>query len=588
MCRGFDAPPVVCYLMASEQSNEEQTESVERTATRDDGGWSRRTVLAATGAISFGTLTRLVEARAASAPDEFDAYRNAVAEAVESTEPVIDQGPYEPTWESLGDVDPIPEWYRDAKFGIFFHWGPYAVPAFGHEWYPRQMYNEGNWINEHHRETYGDPADAPYQDFVPEFTAEHFDAEEWAELFEQSGAKYAGPVTEHHDGWSLWDSEITPWNAGDTGPERDLAGELESAIHDKGLRFVTTFHHSYNLLGDDGYFSTAYENYPSVTEGYPDQVMYGNLPETLQLDTWLAKLSEVIQGYSPDFVWFDWGLPDIPDEYKQRFLAYYYNKASVEDRDVVVTNKRDALPTDVSVEDYELGRPRSIQDRAWNAEFKVADDGGWGYVEDRTFHSVERLVHTLIDAVSKNGQLLLSIGPRADGTIEDAERERLLAIGDWLDTHGDAIYGTRPWEAFGEGPTRLEEGGEFTGQIEYTPEDVRYTRSKDGQSVYTIVMGWPETETLVLEGMTVENPSDAPPRPPGHGGSPPGQGDPPTDTGPTEVTLMGHGSVDYGVDENGRLHIDVPDLSESERPGDVAVAFELEKFELTPTESAHR
>ncbi len=320
------------------------------------------------------------------------------------------------------------------------------------------MYNDGNWINEYHTETYGHPDEAPYQDFVPELTAEHFDAEEWAGLFEQAGAKFVGPVIEHHDGFSLWDSEITPWNAGDRGPQQDLAGEVESAIRDEQLRFVTTFHHSYNLIGEEGYFSTAYENYPSVTEGYPDRVMYGNLPDTLQMDTWLAKPVEVVQGYSPDFVWFDWGLPDIPDEYKQLFLAYYYNLAEHEDREVVVTNKRDVLPTDVSVEDYELGRPRSIQDRAWNAEFKVAEIGGWGFVENRELYSVEWLVHTLIDAVSKNGQMLLSIGPRADGTIEDAERERLLGIGEWLDTNGEAIYGTRPWRPSGKGRPGLRKG----------------------------------------------------------------------------------------------------------------------------------
>lgn len=297
--------------MPHQPRSQAPTASTEHPADRVR--WSRRTFLAATGAVSFGTLTTIGAAQSQTAPETYEGFQTAVAETLDAADPIIDGGPYDPDWESLDAVDPIPEWYRDAKFGIFFHWGPYAVLAFGHEWYPRQMYNVGNWINEYHTETYGDPADAPYQEFVPEFTAENFDAEEWASLFERAGARYAGPVIEHHDGFSLWDSDVTPWNAGDRGPETDLAGALESAIRDEDLRFVTTFHHSYNLVGADGYFSTVYENYPSVTEGYPDRIMYGNLPEDLQMDTWLAKLVEVLQGYGPDFVWFDWGLPDIPD-----------------------------------------------------------------------------------------------------------------------------------------------------------------------------------------------------------------------------------------------------------------------------------
>ena len=198
-------------------------------------------------------------------------------------------------------------------------------------------------------------------------------------------------------------------------------------------RFATrtsgsTFHHSYNFVGEDGYFSFAFENYESATEGYSDRVMYGDLPEQLQYDTWFAKFIEVIDGYQPDFVWFDWELPDIPDRYQQRFLAYYHNEAAEWDRDVVTTNKEDARAMDTSVADFELGRPRHMQEQAWNAEFKVADEGGWGYVEDRTFHSATHLVHVLIDAVSKNGQMLNSICPRVDGTIEQAERHPGRAI----------------------------------------------------------------------------------------------------------------------------------------------------------------
>ncbi|AHG01953.1 hypothetical protein HALLA_01250 (plasmid) [Halostagnicola larsenii XH-48] len=564
-----------------------------------------------------------------SAPDDFEAFEKRVDETVSNVRSVVDDGPFEPDWDSLANVTHVPEWFRDGKFGIFCHWGPYSAPAYAHEWYPRQMYNLDNSINDYHIETYGEPDSHPYQEFIPEFTAEAFDAAEWADLFDRAGAKYAGPVVEHHDGWSLWDSDVSPWNAVDTGPERNLTGELESAIRDRGMRFVTTFHHSYNLIGEDGYFSFAYENYESVTEGYPDRVMYGNLPEALQYDTWLAKLAEVISGYQPDFVWFDWGLPDIPEEYQQRFLAYYHNQATEWDRDVVTTNKHDVLPMDVSVADFELGRPREMQEQAWNAEFKVADEGGWGYVEDRTFHSATHLVHVLIDIVSKNGQLLLSIGPRVDGTIEQTERDRLIAIGEWLETNGDAIYETRPWDAFGEGPTRVEAGGEFIGDVEYGPEDVRYTRSKDGDTVYAIVMGWPGPGEFAFEGMEVCNPTNAPFTPPGHGGTPPGHGVPspehcagpseqsrkPTEHGdafrtdaetadtpddippkrgatppsnsPYAVRLLGHGPVPYYVSDDNHPTVVVPDVPESDRPSDIAIVVALEDIDLQPTEAAH-
>ena len=320
---------------------------------------------------------------------------------------------------------------------------------------------------------------------------------------------------------------------------------------------LSTFHHAYNLRGDEGYFSYAYDNYPSAMEGYPDRVMYANLPERLRHETWFAQFVEAVGRY--DLVWFDWGLHWMPEAYRRRFLAFHYNQAAAEDREVVVTNKDDSLSLDASVEDFEMGRPRTTREQAWTAELPVAETGGWGYVEDRTFYSAKFIIHTLVDIVSKSGTLLLSIGPRPDGTIERAERDRLLEIGAWLDVNGAAIYGTRPWAAFGEGPTRLEEGGDFVSDIEYTAEDVQYTRTEDGESVYAIVMGWPGEGTLTLSGTAVEDPSNAPSTPPGHGGSPPGRShddagehrERSTDDGhpgrggspgPGEVTLLGHGT----------------------------------------------
>ncbi|MCG8508093.1 MAG: alpha-L-fucosidase, partial [Rhodospirillales bacterium] len=257
-------------------------------------------------------------------------YATAVTKKVAEMEKGIAKGPYEPNWESLFKVDEAPEWFRDDKFGIYFHWGVYSVPAYGSEWYPRHMYERQNFV-EHHTKTYGDPGEYPYTKFVPKFKAEKFDANEWAELFKQAGARYAGPVAEHHDGFALWDSSVTPWNAVDTGPERDLTGELEEAIRERGMRFVATFHHARNSTWKKGekwtgHYDGVINSYPHLLEDPINAIIYGYMPREQFLDFWLAKTGEVIDQYEPDLIWFDSWLHEIPEPYLQKFLAYYYNR----------------------------------------------------------------------------------------------------------------------------------------------------------------------------------------------------------------------------------------------------------------------
>ena len=156
------------------------------------------------------------------------------------------EGPYKTNWESLKQHNPAPEWFRDGKLGIYFHWGVYCVPAFGSEWYPRHMHIKKHPDHKHHVETYGDPSEFGYHEFVPMFKAEHFDPDAWADLFMKAGAQFAGPVAEHHDGFAMWDSEFTPWNAMNMGPKRDITGELAKAIRARGMKFVATFHHARN------------------------------------------------------------------------------------------------------------------------------------------------------------------------------------------------------------------------------------------------------------------------------------------------------------------------------------------------------
>ena len=220
---------------------------------------------------------------------------------------------YESSWESLSKHEAAPEWFRDAKLGIYFHWGVYSVPAYGNEWYPRWMHFEGNRFYAHHLKNYGHPSEFGYHDFIPMFKAEHFDAEEWADLIQKAGARFAGPVAEHHDGFSMWDSEVTPWNVVDMGPKKDITGELAKALKKRDIKLITTFHHAKNLQRFDstetesrteGYELSHYPYFKGMPPASDDEklkYLYGNIPaDQWHEEVWFGKLKEVIDKYQPD------------------------------------------------------------------------------------------------------------------------------------------------------------------------------------------------------------------------------------------------------------------------------------------------
>jgi alpha-L-fucosidase len=417
-------------------------------------------------------------------------------------------GPYIAKWSSLKKHNAAPDWFRDAKFGIYFHWGVYSVPAFGSEWYPSRMHVKDRPEYKHHVETYGDPSKFGYHDFVPMFKAEKFDADEWAELFKQAGARFAGPVAEHHDGFAMWASRLTPWNVKDMGPRRDITGEIAKAIRKRGMRLVTTFHHARNNqhqverkgeLVWTGYYPRV-EGWATASEDPELRLLYGNIPREQFLELWKSKIIEVIDNYQPDIIWLESDLDMIPDKYVTEFLAHYFNKACEWGKEVVVTYKERGLPRDIGVEDFERGRENRLTEYAWLTDDTISlpESRTWGYTHDMKIRSTRYLLHVLIDIVSKNGQLLLNVSPKADGTIPDDQREVLLGVGGWLRKYGEAIYDTRPFVVFGEGPTRLKTGGEFAReQLQYKPEDIRFTTK--GNIVYAIQLGWPgaKHETLL-------------------------------------------------------------------------------------------
>ena len=406
---------------------------------------------------------------------------------------------YLPTWNSLKNWH-TPQWLRDGKFGIYTHWGIYAVPAQGPNatWYANSVYTDPDGPQrKHHEATYGPLDKFGYKDFIPMFTGEKFNADEWADLFRKAGARFAGPVAEHHDGFAMWDTKWDEYNAARMGPKRDVVGELAMAIKKNGMKFVTAFHHAENWF----YFPTWDKRYDSGDPKYSG--LYGPihekgaLPDKAFLDQWKGKIIEVIDKYDPDFIWFDFGLELITDSYKEDFLAYYYNNAVKHNKEVVVTYKNNDLPPGAGLLDLELGQEANLTYYEWITDTSIDDGQGWGFVKGLGFKSVDNLVDNLVDRVSKNGYLLLNVGPKADGSIPDEAKERLLGLGKWLDTNGEAIYNTTCWVLAGEGPTHLEKTTGFNEQndLVYTGEDFRFTVNKN--VLYATVLAWPGEKALI-------------------------------------------------------------------------------------------
>ncbi len=421
---------------------------------------------------------------------------------------------YEQSWESLAQHNEEPDWFQDAKLGIYFHWGIYSVPAFGNEWYPRWMHFEDKKEYKHHLEKYGHPSEFGYHDFVPMFKAEKFNAKEWADLFKKAGARFAGPVAEHHDGFSMWDSEVTPWDAMDKGPKRDITGELEEAIKENGMKFITTFHHARNNLyqNDEGKWTGHFngiikDSMQTILDDKENAIMYGYMPREEFNEMWFNKLKEVIDNYQPDIIWFDSWLDEIPEAYRQKFCAYYLNEAEKLGKEVVIVRKQDDLPLDFSVDDLEKSRKNKLAEKSWMTDETVST-GSWCFTDNLKIKPTADVLHVLIDIVSKNGVLLLNISPMADGTIPDDQKNVLTTMGEWLSKYGEAIYETRPWYTFGEGPTKEPEGHfsnhrEFL-KVKYSAKDVRYTTN--GNTVYATILGWPgNSAKVVLESFSKEN-----------------------------------------------------------------------------------
>lgn len=482
---------------------------------------------------------------------------------------------FEATSESLGRYQ-CPEWFRDAKLGIWAVWGPEAVPMQG-DWYARNMYLEGHPQNLWHVANYGHPSRFGFKDIIPLWQAGKWDPEALMALYKKAGAKYFCMIAMHHDNFDCWNSRFQRWNSVNMGPRRDIAGEWQSAAGKYGLRFGMTEHLAASWwfyssakgadkqgpqagIAYDGTDPKFSELYWSGNENPNGRYYLPNAPEAVKR-AWFDRVSDMIDRYHPDLVYSDSPLP-YPDDYGRKLLAHYYNDNMAHhggSLEAVYNCKQEALGR--WVRDLERGVMDAIHPEPWQTDTCV---GGWYYDEKvlgrHGYKSPATVIQMLCDIVSKNGNLLLNFPPRPDGTLDDDELKILAAMAAWIDVNGEAIYGTRPWKVYGEGPSRARKSGNFNeGGLKYTARDIRFTQSKDGQALYALALGWPEDKRLVIRSLA----------------SAAGK--------ISGVRLLGHAAaLDWQQTGDG-LVINLPE----QKPCDLAYAFKISAPELNPVAAVY-
>jgi alpha-L-fucosidase len=423
---------------------------------------------------------------------------------------------FEPTHESLIRYG-VPRWYEDAKFGIYMHWGPFSVPAYMTEWYPHYMYMEGSPIYRHHIKTWGPLDKFGYKNFIPMLTADKFDPDAFATLFKEAGARYVAAPAVHHDGFAMWDSRQIPFNAKAMGPKRDIVGEIIAAVRRAGLKAGVSTHYGRHWLYY--MFRPNYDDWDPKYEGlYGKRRGDNDPPRPEDAEHWKAVMTELIDNYQPDYIFVDGGVIDAEIKFHKPYfrkamyevVAHYYNRSRQWNKGVVLTYKRKFMQPDEAVEDFERAGEDHIRKTKWQSDDKVSITG-WCYVKDSGFWPVGLLIEHLLDIVSKNGNLLLSIGPKPDGTLREEEVHALHEIGKWLRVNGEAIYGSRPWRIFGEGGEVPYTAPDYTPRNPKTrkmrmgPDAARFTRQ--GDVLYATVFNWPQNGTFTIRSINTAQPA---------------------------------------------------------------------------------
>ena len=422
-------------------------------------------------------------------------------------DPPVAEGPFQPTMESLKGYK-CPEWFRDAKFGIWAHWGPQSVPMDG-DWYARGIYEQGSGHNKYHLEHYGHPSEFGYKDIIPLWKAEKWDPDRLMALYKKAGAKYFVSMGTHHDNFFLWKSALHRWNAVAMGPHRDVVGDWQKAAHKYGLKFGVSEHLAASFTwfqgshGSDKTGPKAGVPYDGANPKYQDLYHFPALPGDTGWNSndprwqkqWYQEIRELVDNYHPDLLYSDSAVP-FGNEVGRSMIAHYYNQSAAAHggSPQVIYNCKQASDGRW-VEDLERGIMGGIDPHPWQTDTSIGD---WFYNRNWKFRPVNWVIHTLVDNVSKNGNLLLNVVQRPDGSIDPEVETMLKELAQWNSIHGEAIFGSRPWQVYGEGTVRAK-GGSFNEDYTYSSQDIRFTTR--GGSLYALALGWPKDNQLVIRSL---------------------------------------------------------------------------------------
>ncbi len=437
---------------------------------------------------------------------------------LEKIETVIQKGPFKDNWESLQQFE-APKWFHESKFGIFLHWGLYSVPAFNNEWYSRNMYIQGTEEFEHHVKTFGPHKEFGYKDFIPLFKAEAFNPKEWAQIIKGAGAKYVFPVAEHHDGFQMYKSSLSHFNAYEMGPERNLLGELKEACEEEDLCFCTSSHraeHWFFMCHGKEFDSDIKEPlergdfyWPSMEEPNHQELTSNPYPTREYLEDWLLRTCEIIDEYRPRLLYFDWWIQhEAFKPYLKKVAAYYYNRGAEWGSKVAICYKHDAFMFGTGIVDVERGKFAEVKPYVWQTDTSIAKNS-WCYTDTLEYKTAKDIIYNLVDIISKNGNMLLNVGPKADGSFSEEDKKILEEIGSWLKVNGEAVYGSKIFRKSGEGPTKENEG-QFTDNqsMEYTGKDMRFTVK--GDSIYAFVLNYPENGEVTITSLAKSKDQNVP------------------------------------------------------------------------------
>ena len=451
----------------------------------------------------------------------------------------VETGAFAPDWESLKQWE-CPEWFKDAKFGIWAHWGP-QCQAEGGDWYARHMYYERHWQYRWHKEHFGDPADYGLKELIRDWTAPNWQPDSLVALYKSVGARYFFTLGQHHDNFDLWDSPYQEWNSVNLGPKRDILGEWAAACKKYGLPIGVSMHgsHTWTWMEKsqdyDGNLTKA-DGKGQWWKGFDPQELYAqrhehsegweregsihgqwgwkngaSLPSEEYKMKFQNRVLQCINDYDPDILYFDdTVLPfyGCDDQIGLNILSHYYNRSARlnggQQQVVAMGKVLEEEHKELMMWDVERGAPDRAQEKYWQTCTCI---GSWHYEQgvynNNRYKSAEQVISMLVDIVSKNGNLLLSIPIRADGTIDDKERAILADIKAWMDVNGNSIYGTRPWKTFGEGPSaeasRPINAQGFNENNNYSAADVRFVQRND--TVFATIMRWPEDRTYTIKSL---------------------------------------------------------------------------------------